>query len=170
VFGIFRRALASVAAWTLGAGIAVGVGVISLSLIDNGLASGAGHPMSTDSPPRPAGGAATATGSDDPSPDAVSDSPSPSPSPSARPAAAAASPTPGAPRQFTSTGGTVLARCTGNQAYLVSWSPAQDYRADDVHRGPARTVWVKFENGPQVVVLAVHCVAGMPQPISHWDE
>jgi hypothetical protein len=64
----------------------------------------------------------------------------------------------------------VLTRCTGNVAYLVSWSPAQDYRADDVHRGPARTVWVKFENGTQFVVLAVHCVAGMPQPISHWDE
>jgi hypothetical protein len=167
VFGILRRTLASVAAWTLGAGIAVGVGIIALSLIDNGLASGAGHPMSTDGPPVPSIGAAATTQSEAPTDDPVPASPSPAPSRSAPPAASA---TPGPPRQFTSAGGTVLAGCTGNLAYLMSWSPAQGYRAEDVRRGPAFTVSVKFDNGPQTVRLAVHCVAGMPQLISRWDE
>ncbi len=170
VFGILRRTLASLVAWTLGASVAVGVGIIALSLIDNGLASGAGHPMSTEVPPVASTGAATTTQSDDPTADQVSPSPSVASHRSARPAAPAASATPGPPRQFNSTGGTVLAQCTGSQAYLLSWSPAQGYRAEDVRRGPAPNVSAKFDNGPQAVVLAVHCVAGMPQRIPHWDE
>jgi len=78
--------------------------------------------------------------------------------------------TAGPPRQLASAGGTVVARCTGTSAYLVSWSPAPGYQADDVRRGPARTVFATFTTtGQPRVVLAVRCVAGIPQR-THYDD
>ena len=50
---MLRRTLASLAAWTLGAGVAVLVGILALSLIDDGLAAGQPAP-GLAAPPRAA--------------------------------------------------------------------------------------------------------------------
>jgi hypothetical protein len=154
-----RRTFASIAAWTLGAGVAVVVGMLALSLIDDGLA--AGQPVPGLAPaPRVA--------------DATAASPAAEPSESGTTAPAGATPATsaaaGSSRQLSSPGGTVTARCTSTGAYLVSWSPAQGYEADDVHRGPARTVSVVFRAGSHRAVLAVRCVDGLPQPVPGWHE
>ncbi len=173
---VLRRTLASIGAWTVGAGLAVGVGVLALSLIDAGLAAGGSRPVPVDAPvavdpsTRPDISATT----DDPA------SPPAGPSPSAsapgaraplasRPPSASPSASPGPPHQLSSSGGTVIARCTGTSAYLVSWSPEPGYRVDDTRRGPAGTAFVVFVNGSQRVTLAVRCVAGVPQRW-HYDE
>ncbi|OLB76379.1 MAG: hypothetical protein AUI14_18975 [Actinobacteria bacterium 13_2_20CM_2_71_6] len=167
-----RRTLASLGAWTLGAGVAVGVGVLALSLIDNGLASGAGQPMSPDAaaplPRIEASATATTSVPADPAPA----DPAPASSSASHQASAAASmsASAGPPRQLQSNGGTVIARCMSSQAYLVSWSPAQGYQVDDVRRGPARTAYATFVAGKQRVILAVRCVAGVPQSVPNWDE
>jgi hypothetical protein len=159
-----RRTLASLAAWTAGAGVAVGVGVLALSLIDNGLASGAVQPVPIDGP--------VAAAPPSPSPSASLSQPSgeAAPVPSSAPSPSA---TAGPLRQLASTGGTAIARCTPDGlAYLVSWSPGQGYEADDVHRGPGRIVSVAFTAGTQRVWLGIHCVAGIPErvPGDHHDE
>jgi hypothetical protein len=154
-----RRTLASLGAWTLGAGVAVGVGVLALSLIDSGLALGAGQPL-----PDPVAAPRVV---DSPAPAPASPAPA-DPAPASR--AAAPSATDGPSRQLSSTGGTVLARCTGTAAYLISWSPAPGYQADDVKRGPAPTVVATFRTGPHRVVFAVHCVGGVPQRAPWHDD
>ena len=65
-------------------------------------------------------------------------------------------------RVLTSTGGTVVARCVDGGAYLVSWSPAQGYRAEEVRRGRAAVARVSFA-ASRKIVLYVRCVAGVPQ-------
>jgi hypothetical protein len=161
-----RRTLASLAAWTAGASVAVGVGVLALSLIDNGLASGAVQPVPIDgpivaAPPSPTPPASPSAPSGEVAP-VPSDRPSPSQAPTAGPL-----------RQLASTGGTAIARCTQDGlAYLVSWSPAQGYEADDVRRGPNRVVSVTFAADAQRVWLGIHCVAGIPErvPGDHHDQ
>lgn len=156
-----RRTLASLGAWAAGASVAVAVGILALSLIGGGLASGEVRPVPEDGP--------------------VAAAPSPSPSPPVSPSitlappltksapvappSVAPSPTSGPTRQLASLGGTVIARCVGPSAYLVSWSPAQGYEADEVHRGPGRVASVVFQGDGQRVWLGVHCVAGIPERI-----
>jgi hypothetical protein len=159
----FRRTLASLVAWTVGAGVAVGVGMLALSLIDSGLASGAGQPL-PDALAQPRM-AATTSGS--PLAEPVETGPAGTPSSRAAPAPSA---TAGPPRQLLSSGGTVLASCTSTAAYLLSWSPAQGYQVDQVHRGPARTAYVAFRAGTQRVILAVRCVSGIPEPVPGYHE
>lgn len=62
------------------------------------------------------------------------------------------------------TPGTVVVRCDGSTATLVSWSPNPGYRADDVVRGPGQKVSVWFESdvANDVKVLAT-CVDGQPK-------
>ena len=141
---MLRRTLASLAAWTLGAGVAVLVGILALSLIDDGLAAG-----------QPVPGLAAP-------PQAADEIPA---SPSATPSAADSS------RQLTTPGGTATARCTSTTAYLVSWSPAQGYQVDKVHRGPTtRTAYVAFRDGTRRIVLAFRCVGGVPQQLVGWHD
>lgn len=67
-------------------------------------------------------------------------------------------------RVLDSRGGSVVARCTGDRAFLVSWSPAQGWSVDDGERGPGRTVEVDFEGEDDAVDdlhsrIRVHCNA-----------
>jgi hypothetical protein len=145
---VLRRTLASLAAWTLGAGVAVLVGILALSLIDDGLAAGQPAP-GLAAPPR-----------------AVDDTPAPEPSASSASPSAA-----GSSRQLTTPGGTATARCTSTTAYLVSWSPAQGYQVDKVHRGPTtNTAYVAFRDGTRRIVLAFRCVGGVPQQLVGWHD
>lgn len=166
-----RRTLASLGAWLAGAGVAVAVGILALSLIGGGLASGEVRPVPEDEPVVVA--------------PTASPSPAPSVSPSialappmtqsaaptsAAPSSAPPSPASGTLRQLASVGGSVTARCAGLTAYLVSWSPAQGYEADEVHRGPGRVASVVFQGDGQRVWLGVHCVAGIPERTSDWHR
>ena len=80
-----------------------------------------------------------------------------------------AEPTTPTPRGLPTTGGTILAQCDGDQVYIVSWSPAQGYRADGVNRGPAPGASVKFKNGKSEVIVHVTCSAGEPRAVSTTD-
>jgi hypothetical protein len=75
---------------------------------------------------------------------------------------AAASAPDGGTRLLSTTGGTILARCSGGQVTLVSWSPAQGYRADDVAPGPAASARVKFKAGRDELRVTVTCAGDQP--------
>ena len=161
-----RRLFTGAAAWTVAAVASVAVSMLALTVI-----GGVGGDVQPPAP-RPAvdsGLAGAATG-DTASP-ATSATTTPTSSASASPTPpaaatgpAAASPTPGPPRQFTTSAGVVTAQCIGQLAYLASWSPAPGFRVDDVRRGPAivaRVTFVMFSTR-QETELAVRCAAGVP--------
>jgi hypothetical protein len=169
--------VASIGAWTAGAGISVAVGVLALSRIDDGLAEHTVQPLTRDavvrqSPEPSVAGGPAASPTDPPA--------TPRSTLSSRPRGATSTPssTPsGAPTDqvVSSPGGTAIVRCLGSGAYLVSWSPAQGYYADDVHRGPAAEVVVRFESETRSDVVSARCPAGVPQPAvsagqKHPDE
>lgn len=73
---------------------------------------------------------------------------------------------------LTSSGGSVVARCSSSSptatVYLVSWSPAQDYRVDDVQRGPAQEASIHLESGQDEVSVTYICSATGPvQRVQH---
>jgi hypothetical protein len=76
-------------------------------------------------------------------------------------AAAAPSATPGASRVVASPGGTVVARCDGATAVLVTWAPAQGYRVKRADQQPGDDhARVTFEGSGGRVEVDVRCAAG----------
>jgi hypothetical protein len=65
---------------------------------------------------------------------------------------------------LTSSGGTVLVRCSGKpgQVYLVSWSPAQGYEVNGVQRGPGEEAEIEFESDRSSVSVHYHCTTNGP--------
>lgn len=142
-----RPVVASVVAWSVGAATAIGVGLVALSSIGTAIADRPVQPLAGTGP----------TSAVTPTPDAAA------PSSSATASASASDQT------IKSAGGTVIARCLPGGAYLVGWSPAPGYHAEDLRRGPAATARVKFEGSAREVTVTVRCTGGVAQP-SIQDE
>ncbi|MFB9234140.1 hypothetical protein ACFFWC_01100 [Plantactinospora siamensis] len=165
--GPLRRTATNVVAWLIGAVVSVTVGVLALTRVDDGLADGV-QPLSPDSVTRAL-----------PAPESPSSSPSPSSrrTQSATPGAphprrSAASPhrstaAPPSPRStertLTAQGGSILVRCTSDQVYLASWSPAPGYRVADVSRGPDERAALTFVGERRELRIVLRCVDGVPQ-------
>jgi hypothetical protein len=162
-----RRILVSALAWIGGAGAAVVVAMLALSLIGDGLGTGTAQPLSADAT-GPIGPERSLPTSPAPSPRPTTGRPSPGPRRDAAPARTAVAVT----RLLSSSGGTAVARCQDDRVYLVSWSPAQGYRADEVWRGPARVARVSFESSQREVTIEARCVNGTPAGRVYvgWDE
>ena len=65
-------------------------------------------------------------------------------------------------RVLTSSGGSVVVRCTGATVYLVSWSPAQGYRVNEVQRGPGEEAQIDFESDRSSVSVTYRCTSSGP--------
>lgn len=161
VAATLRRMFASVLAWLVGAAASVGVGLVALSLIGDGTSARSVQPLTPDAVAREVSAAPTPS---QPSPAGPSPTVPRSAAPQTRPGGAHTD------RAVTSPGGTVVARCDAAGAYLLSWSPAQGYRADDVHRGPAPEVWLQFESLTGAFHVTVRCVGGVPQSQVRQDD
>jgi hypothetical protein len=159
-----RRLVASVLAWIVGAVAAVGVGILALSLIGEGFTARTVQPLTPDVVAREASAAPVDSA---PAPATPSSTPGDDDPPGrATPLASASSQRSTADKLLWSAGGSVIARCTGTQVYLVSWSPEPGYRARDVARGPAPEGSVQFDGddtaGEIEVWVSVRCVRGTP--------
>jgi hypothetical protein len=161
-----RSVVASVGAWTVGAGIALAVSLLALSMVSTGLTTEPVQPVTRD-----VGASAnqpTPTPSPLPSGFAAADPPTapvtaPSRAASATPKGATPGDVAANQRSLSSVGGTVVANCRTGGAYLVYWSPAPGYRVDDVSRGPAEPARLQFEGQGLEVKVSVSCVTGTPQ-------
>lgn len=164
-----RGVLRGLLAWIIGAVVAVGVGMFALSRIGYGFTVQNVQPLGSGSAGAPLGTPSVSA------PALVSPSPSPTglkPTGKRRAYGGSLSPSPTSPtpsvvsreRAFISPGGSVIVRCTRNVAYLVSWSPEQGYRVDEeVRRGPAAQVAVKFDGHSRMVLLRAWCADDSPQ-------
>jgi len=64
---------------------------------------------------------------------------------------------------YATTPGTVVARCEGSLATLVSWSPNPGFRADDPVRGPAAAASIRFESDvADDYLVTITCDQGQP--------
>ncbi|MGH3319878.1 MAG: hypothetical protein ACRDN9_06785 [Streptosporangiaceae bacterium] len=149
-----RRVLLAVAGWLVAGAVAVVVGLLAVSLLDSGITGRRVQPLSQEAVAS-ALARATAVPSAPSSP-ARAESPTPAPSPSVSGQVT---------RALDAPGGSVIARCRGTNAYLVSWTPRQGFESDDQVRGPARTVSAKFESEDLDVFVTVNCRGGAP--VSH---
>jgi serine/threonine protein kinase len=73
--------------------------------------------------------------------------------------------TPSADTTLSSDGGSVVARCTGSQVFVVSVQPAAGYEVKKAEQGPKPQVQISFDpvtKGPKKVTMHVSCSAGTP--------
>ena len=71
-------------------------------------------------------------------------------------------------RLITSSGGNVLAECAGREVVVISWTPAQGYRVDDVDVEARGDVEVRFEGEDTDVKVKIRCADG--RPVAEIDE
>lgn len=126
------------------------VGLFAVSLFSEGLTGTSSTPLSNDAVAEALASATAAGGS-----------PVPPTTPDPQPTDI------GKARSLGSPGGTLIARCDGANAYLLSWSPAQGWEVEDHLRGPARSTMVTFEgdndsNDDRQVTVTVTCRSGQP--------
>ncbi|WP_326552849.1 septum formation initiator [Micromonospora sp. NBC_01813] len=174
-----RRVLLAVAGWCLAAVVATLIGLAALRVVGEGLTGGpAGEVLSQEEIARElaaaqaaASAAPTASGAAPTTSGVASSAPSVAPSASPSAGVPEPSPTTTAARQVAATpGGTVVAQCADGLASLVSWAPAQGYRATDVDRGPDDDAEVSFEGPAGEYEVTVGCVAGRPEITWELDD
>ncbi|MEU8075260.1 hypothetical protein AB0B31_07395 [Catellatospora citrea] len=149
-----RRLLPSLLAWCAGAAVALVVGQYALSLVGDDAGDAATAPIALPRIPVAAGSAA------------------PTPAPASSPGRGL---TPQSQRTYVSQtlsshGGTVVVGCSGDLAYLLSWSPAQGFHAEHARRGPAERVSVRFEAAGREYAAAARCVGGIAQLLEQHDD
>ncbi|WP_020498592.1 hypothetical protein [Sciscionella marina] len=138
------RTVLAVAGWACAAAAATAVGIASVTAIGSGIA---------ESTQRPLNGQQVA---------AALASPVPS-TPPAQPSTPGSSGAPGPANKVLATaGGSVVAACSAGKAQLISWTPRQGYRTDDIDRGPDRTAKIEFESEDSEITVRVDCANGSP--------
>ncbi|WP_370965183.1 hypothetical protein [Amycolatopsis sp. cg9] len=146
-----RRGVLMAAGWLLAAAATAGVGTVALDVVGAGILGPQNQPLSADDVARALETLPASTSAPVP--------PATTPPPSAP-----------EPRGLSVPGGSLVAKCTGNQVELLSWSPAPGFRTDDVARGPAATASVKFKNDGTENVSVVTCRDGAPHADTVADE
>lgn len=158
-----RRRAVRILGWLLAVVAATATGLTAVSLLSAGLTSDTTTPLSEEAVVK---ALSSATG--EPTPHSHTPDSTP-PSPSA-PNSVAPSPDPTVvdrTRSESSTGGSMIVRCTGAKAYLVAWTPAQGFSVGKYERGPAKSTLVQFDGETEAlddieVVMTATCRDGEP--------
>ncbi|MFG3339762.1 hypothetical protein [Glycomyces sp. NPDC048151] len=141
-----------VSGWVAAAVIAVGAGVGAVALAQGGTLAPPTEPMSEDQVLEELDGLESAS----PSPETATPASEPEPSSSA---------TAAAEEVIATDGGTVIARCVGDDAELVSVAAAQGWRTVGVDAGPAATATFGFtddDDDDDGLHYTVTCAEGVP--------
>lgn len=148
---VTRTALV-VVGWLAAAGVAVAVGLVAVSALGRGILA-PGPPMADPADVEAELARPTSSAQADHTPDDPSGT------------------TPQQRHVERTRGGTVVTACERNgQASLLSWSPAQGFRADDVDDGPADEAELTFESDSTDVDVSVECVGGRPRTSVEVDD
>jgi hypothetical protein len=176
--GKVQTRLLIVIGWLLGMGTATGISLLAVSLLGQGIASAPGQQLTEAAVNRALASENSSAARSAPArprrPKPVprhTRPPSPSPAPASkdRPARSGRHDYPLAGGTLlTSPGGSVVAGCGHDGAYLVSWSPQQGYEVTSVVRGPAYLAQATFRSGRDTVTMTVSCQDGMPS--AHSDS
>jgi hypothetical protein len=153
--------------WSAAAVIAISSGMAAISAVGTGITERGVKPMTPDQVD-----AALAVPQAPPGPPPSSAPPtSAPPSSPSRPA-----PTVTVTQQVTtsitnlaSEAGDIVARCDHGSAFLVSWTPAQNFSVGDSNRKPPGPVFVRFQSSSRLVTMTVTCRADRPAAAVHDD-
>lgn len=157
-----KRILHAAAIWLAGAALAA-VGVTAaLSLLGAGILGGGGGQVLSQAAVQRELAQQVPASPTPPSPAPATSRPGHAPSPSS-----SRSP---APSVFHTAGGTVFASCSAGQATLTRRIPAQGYQTDSYSRGPATSVWAKFQNGGTEQTVTVTCAGDHPRLVTAPDD
>ena len=107
-----------------------------------------GGPGSTRGPGGGGGGGGSGPGGGGPGPGATTPASQPDP----------------VDRTITTVGGSVVARCVGSTASILSTSPLAGFAVSNLNRGPASQVGVTFKALLTTVGVVIHCASGVPTP------
>lgn len=147
------RRLIITAGWFAAAVLAVLVGLVAISVIGDGLTSPLATAMTEEQVARE-----------------LAAQPSGSPAPSTTLSTTAALP---GPRSFSTRGGSVVVRCEGGHAVLVSMAPAQGFAVHERDEGPqddgAEGEFRSTTDHHDRVKVEATCTAGLPE-LSARDE
>jgi hypothetical protein len=67
-------------------------------------------------------------------------------------------------RNISTLGGTIVARCVGSTASIVSTSPLDGFTVVDLNSGPAEAVGLTFHALATDIHIGITCVSGVPTP------
>ena len=178
--GKVQTRLLIVVGWLLGMGTATGISLLAVSLLGQGIASAPSQQLTEAAVNRALASENSSQARSAPAkPRPPTPSPrhtrkaSPSPAPASQdgPARPARQGYPGAGGTLlTSPGGSVVAGCGRDGAYLVSWSPQQGYEVTSVVRGPAYVAQATFRSSHDTVTMTVSCQDGMPTAHSDFGH
>jgi hypothetical protein len=150
------RRLIVTAGWLAAAFLAVLVGLLAISVIGDGLTSQSARPLSEAEVTRELTGVTAS-----PAPASAAIGPSPTPS------AAAA-------RTFPTRAGTVVGRCAGNRAEIVTVSPAQGYSVHERDTGlrddNAEAEFRGISDDHDRLKVNIVCPGGKPDLVVERDE
>ena len=159
-----RRTAVALVAWAIGAAFSVSIGLLALLQINHRLDTGPARPPAPRNAPAPSAGNAGAPSLQTARPASAATGPVTPPATSPGQRTGGAGPTPATAQVVSSIGGSAVARCDGDSAYLLSWSPRPGYLIGPVDRGPAPVAQVAFQSSGGTVRLSVRCFGGVPQP------
>jgi hypothetical protein len=148
------RLAAGVAAWAAALGVALVVGLTAVGAVGAGLLGPGPQPLSQAEVDARLASAEPAA---------------PQPAPAPLPTSSGSAPVDtGAPEVVATAGGTVLARCTGGRAEVVSATPAQGFRVqtEDEDGGPR----VRFRAGGTRIEVNLSCADGRPVAAIENDD
>ncbi|GAA0245666.1 hypothetical protein GCM10009527_047940 [Actinomadura nitritigenes] len=154
--------------WSAAAVLGVGAGMAAISAVGTGITERGVKPMTPGEV-----NAALAVPATPPGPPPSASAPaSPPPRDPPRPA-----PTVTVTRQVTaaitnlaSEAGDIVARCDRGTAFLVSWTPAQNFSVGASNRTPPGAVFVRFQSSARFVTMTVTCRADRPSAAVSVDR
>jgi hypothetical protein len=155
--------------WAAAVVVAVAVAMATLSAVGDGILGPGSRPVSQHDVSvalRQASASPGSAGSPGQAGSPTAGGPAASPDPAMSPSAPGA----GSEKVLTTQGGSIVARCTGAEVTLTSWSPASGYRTDGVEPGPSPAVSVKFKAGRTEIQVEVTCVGGVPTAATSTDH
>jgi hypothetical protein len=159
-----QRTILLAAAWVAGAALIATGAAAAVDAVGSGLLGEGSPTLSQDEVQRRLASATPPAGAEPTTatPPAATATPTATPTATANAAATA--------RVLASAGGTIVASCAAGQVTLLSWSPAQGYRADEVNRGPASSASVKFKAGRTELTVIVTCAGDRPEAVTAADN
>jgi hypothetical protein len=151
--------------WSAAAVLGVAAGMAAISAVGTGITERGVKPMTPDEVD-----AALAVPPTPPGPSPAPSSPAPRDPPRPAPTVTVTRQVTTAITNLASEAGDIVARCDGGTAFLVSWTPAQNFSVGDSNRTPPGPVFVRFQSSTRLVTMTVTCRADRPSAAVSVDR
>ncbi|QKG23860.1 hypothetical protein [Actinomadura verrucosospora] len=162
-----KHSVLAAAVWSAAAVLGVGAGMAAISAVGTGITERGVEPMTPGQVDAALAAPATPPG---PPPTSAPSSPPPRDPPRPAPTVTVTRQVTTAISDLASEAGDVVARCERGAAFLVSWTPAQNFSVGASNRTPPGPVFVRFQSSARFVTMTVTCRADRPSAAVSVDR